>query len=238
MMSLKIPYIISNLAQKIAFVKIVSHFSGFKPSHLLHRMFLFNKVLKDDAILQGIRAGNTQRRLYENKLYEKYHYLIKQARFKHKLSEDDAASAYSDAILTVIEHIVIGRFEGHSELKTYLTQIFSNKCVDIIRKNTTNKSEVHHNTIGLEDALDWLPDETQSVVRKLIVESEVEHLRQRLRELGDKCREMILAWGEGFSDEEIAQTMGYNTAAVAKTSRLRCLEKLKEKYKIGVRSQE
>ena len=90
-------------------------------------MFLFSKVLKDDAILQGIRAGSTQRRLYENKLYEKYHYLIKQVRFKHKISEDDAASAYSDAILIVIENIVTGRFEGHSELKTYLTQIFSNK---------------------------------------------------------------------------------------------------------------
>lgn len=228
--TLKMRCFIFDLRLKIAFVKIVSHFSNFK-LRLLHQMFLFNKALKDDAILQGIRAGNTQRRLYENKLYEKYHYLIKQARFKHKLSEDDAASAYSDAILTVIEHIVTGRFEGHSELKTYLYQIFSNKCVDAIRKITTNKSEVHHNTVGLEDALGWLPDESQSVVRKLIAESEVEHLRQRLRELGDKCREMILAWGEGFSDEEIAQTMGYNTAAVAKTSRLRCLEKLKEKYR-------
>ena len=85
--------------------------------------------------------------------------------------------------------------------------------------------------MGLEDALAWLPDETQSTVRKLIVESEIETLQQRLRALGDKCHEMILAWGEGYSDEEIAQTMGYNTAAVAKTSRLRCLEKLKEKYR-------
>lgn len=71
-------------------------------------MFLFSKVFKDDAILQGIRAGSTQRRLYENKLYEKYYYLIKQARFKHKLSEDDAASAYSDAILTVMKSSPLG----------------------------------------------------------------------------------------------------------------------------------
>lgn len=193
-------------------------------------MFIFNKGLKDDAILTGIRAGGTQRRLYENKLYEKYRYLVREARFKHKISEDDAESAYSDAVLTVIEHIGSGRFEGRSEVKTYLTQIFTNKCVDIIRKNTTNKADVHQNAVGLEDALTWLPDETQSAVRKLIIENEIEVLRQRLRTIGDKCRAMILAWGEGFSDEEIAQTMGYNTAAVAKTSRLRCLEKLKQKY--------
>ncbi|TAF29715.1 MAG: RNA polymerase sigma factor [Runella slithyformis] len=193
-------------------------------------MFSFNKNLKDDAIVQGILAGGTQRRLFENKLYEKFYYLVRDAQFKHKISADDAQSAYSDAILGVIDHVVSGRFEGRSELKTYLFQIFTNKCVDIIRKNTTNKSEVHQNSVGLEDALAWLPDEAQSVVRKLIAESEVEQLRKHLRQLGEKCREMIMAWGEGYSDDEIAQMMAYNTAAVAKTSRQRCLEKLKEKY--------
>jgi RNA polymerase sigma factor (sigma-70 family) len=193
-------------------------------------MFFFNKALKDDSIVQGILAGGTQRRLYENKLYEKFHYLVREAQFKHKISEDDAESAYSDAVLSVIDHIVSRRFEGRSELKTYLYQIFSNKCVDIIRKNTTNKAEVHQNSVGLDDALAWLPDEAQSVVRKLMVESDIAQLRQHLQTLGEKCREMILAWGEGYSDEEIAQMMQYNTAAVAKTSRQRCLEKLKEKY--------
>ena len=194
-------------------------------------MLFFNKSPQDDDILQGIRSGGTQRRLYENKLYEKYHYLIREAQFKHKISNEDAQSVYSDAILSIIEHTLTGRFEGRSELKTYLHQIFMNKCVDIIRKNTTNKAEARQNSVGLDDALAWLPDEGQSAVRKLIVESEVNQLLQRLRTLGEKCREMIMAWGEGYSDEEIAQTMNYNTAAVAKISRLRCLEKLKEQYK-------
>ncbi len=194
-------------------------------------MFFFNKTLKDYDILQGIREGDSRRQLYENKLYEKYHYLVREAQFKHKISYDDAQSAYSDAILTVIDHVVNGRFEGRSEVKTYLYQIFTNKCVDTIRKNTTNKAGVHH-TEGLEDALLWIPDESRTIVQQLISENEVALLQQHLRSIGEKCRGIILAWGEGFSDEEIAQQMGYNTAAVAKTSRLRCLERLKEKYKL------
>jgi RNA polymerase sigma factor (sigma-70 family) len=178
-------------------------------------MLFFAKKTSDSDIIHQIRAGGTQRRFYENKLYEKFHYFVREAQFKHKISEDDAESAYSDAILGVIDHIVSGRFEGRSELKTYLYQIFTNKCVDIIRKNTTNKAEVHHNTVGLDDALAWLPDEAQSVVRKLMVERDIAQLRQHLQTLGEKCREMILAWGEGYSDEEIAQMMAYNTAAVA-----------------------
>lgn len=194
-------------------------------------MFFFNKTLKDYDILQGIREGDSRRQLYENKLYEKYHYLVREAQFKHKISYDDAESAYSDAILTVIDHVVNGRFEGRSEVKTYLYQIFTNKCVDTIRKNTTNKAGVHH-TEGLEDALLWISDESRTIVQKLISENEVALLQQHLRSIGEKCRGIILAWGEGFSDGEIAQQMGYNTAAVAKTSRLRCLERLKEKYQL------
>lgn len=179
--------------------------------------------------MAGIRAGGTQRRLYENKLYEKYDYLIADGTRKHRLTEDECASAYSDTILTVLDHITENRFESRSELKTYLYQIFSNKCVDAIRKRTTNRSSVH-DALSLDDSLRQLPDEARSAVQQLIAQSDVENLYRHLRELGDKCKTMILSWGEGYSDDEIAQTLGYNSAAVAKTSRLRCLEKLRERW--------
>ena len=76
-----------------------------------------------------------------------------------------------------------------------------------------------------------LPDAARSVVQDLIARSDVENLHRQLNGIGDKCRTMILMWGEGYSDDEIAQTMAYNSAAVAKTSRLRCLDKLRESYR-------
>ncbi|MFD2569534.1 RNA polymerase sigma factor [Spirosoma soli] len=193
-------------------------------------MGLFSRQLSDADLMAGIKAGGTQRRLYENKLYEKYEYLIADGTRKHRLSEDECASVYSDSVLTVFEHINSGRFEGRSELKTYLYQIFMNKCVDAIRKKTTNRSSVH-DAFSLDDSLMQLPDEAKSAVQRLIAQSDVENLYRHLQELGEKCRAMILAWGEGYSDDEIAVAMGYNTAAVAKTSRLRCLDKLRERYR-------
>ena len=188
-----------------------------------------SRQLSDADLMAGIRAGGPQRRLYENKLYEKYDYLIADGTRKHRLSEDECASAYSDTILTAFDNISNGRFEGRSELKTYLYQIFTNKCVDAIRKKTTNRSSVH-DAFSLDDSLMQLPDESRSIVQTLIAQSDVEKLHRYLRELGEKCRAMILSWGEGYSDDEIAITMGYNSAAVAKTSRLRCLEKLRERF--------
>jgi RNA polymerase sigma-70 factor (ECF subfamily) len=47
--------------------------------------------------------------------------------------------------------------------------------------------------------------------------------------LGDKCRQILLLFEDGFTDREIALELSYNSAAVAKTTRIRCIEKLKEK---------
>ncbi|GAB3042212.1 RNA polymerase sigma factor [Spirosoma pulveris] len=193
-------------------------------------MRLPSRQLSDAELMTGIRAGGSQRRLYENKLYEKYQYFITDGIRKHRLTEDECASVYSDTILAMFDNIASDRFEGRSELKTYLYQIFTNKCVDEIRKKTTNRNKVH-DAFSLDDSLLQLPDEARSIVQKLIAQSDLEKLHKHLNELGDKCRAMILSWGEGYSDDEIAQTMGYNTAAVAKTSRLRCLDKLRERFR-------
>ena len=192
-------------------------------------IFTFTKS-SDLQLIEGIAGGGSQRRQCENKLYEKYFYFVKEGVRKHRISEDDAASAYSDTILTAIDSIVQCRFEGRSELKTYLFQIFSNKCVDVIRKNTTNKESIMQQSFSIDEMLTPIPDESRGIIQKLIAQSEIEKLYQQLQKIGEKCKQMILAWGEGYNDEEISLTLGYNTAAVAKTSRLRCLEKLRENY--------
>ncbi|WP_266366023.1 RNA polymerase sigma factor [Tellurirhabdus rosea] len=193
-------------------------------------MRLFSRQLSDQELVEGIRNEGPRRRYFENKLYDQFAYLIRDGVRKNRLSEEDAASAYSDAIFTVIEHISNGRFEGLAKLKTYLTRIFTNKCVDFIRKNTTNRSSVNQ-AVSLDDLAVQIPDSVKSVVQGLISQQEHDLLRARLQTLTGKCREMLLTWAEGFSDAEIAETLGYHSAAVAKTSRLRCLEQLRELYR-------
>lgn len=192
-------------------------------------MPFFQKVLSDNVLIEGILSKDGFARPFENRLYEKYSYLIREGVWKHKLSTDECSIAYSDTILTIIENLQNKRFEGRSGLKTYLYQIFNNKCVDLLRKNATNRQQVHKgNTI--DDYINVLPDDSRSIVQQLIDQYDLEVLHDRLRELGEKCRQMLKAWSEGFMDQEIAIEMNYQSAAVVKTSRLRCLEKLREMY--------
>lgn len=195
-------------------------------------MNIFSRVtLSDEAILKGIIGDGILQRSTENKLYEQFFYLIKDATFKHKISEDEAASLYTDTILAFIENVKNNRFEGKSALKTYLYQIFSNKCVDFIRKTTTNKMSVHE-TQPMQEWILSMPDDTKNALQKLISEHEVSVLKDKVKLLGEKCQQMLMAWGEGFADSKIAEELGYQTANVAKVSRLRCMDKLKELYKM------
>lgn len=189
-------------------------------------MTFFARKSTDQELIDGIRSGGTQRRIFENKLYYKYNYLIHDAARKHKIAEEEASIAYSDAILTSIENIVTGRFEGRSELKTYIYQIFFNKCVDVIRRNAT-KGAYH---FSLDAVLEPIPDSQRTVIQELIRNQDHEKLRKLLKTLGERCQHLLNRWAEGYSDQESAKEFGYNSANVAQTTRLRCLEKLRELY--------
>lgn len=189
-------------------------------------MNFFQRKPSEQDIVEGIRLGGTKRQGFENKLYENYRYLIKDATYKHKLSEEDASMAYSDTILTVIEHIGSGRFEQRSSLKTYVYQIFYNKCVDALRKISTNSKMSQ----SLDTVLEPLRDPQRSVIMEIIRKQDHEKLSRLLKTLGDRCQELLSRWAEGFTDKESAIEYGYSTAAVAQTTRLRCLDKLKEMY--------
>lgn len=185
--------------------------------------------MSDNQLLEGIRAGGRLRRQLEGILYNQYAYLIRWGTRTHRLRPDECASAYSDTILSIIHQVTNGRFERRSTLKTYLHRVFTNKCIDLMRSHSTGRERIHSTPLP-DDTLAALPDPARSIVEQLSARYDVAQLQRRLRALSSKSQAMILAWGEGYSDDEIAQQLGYASGAVAKTSRLRCLKKLQQLY--------
>jgi RNA polymerase sigma factor (sigma-70 family) len=184
----------------------------------------------DNQIISLLQQAGINRRKGEELLFNNYIYFIREGINTHSLSEDDSFSAYADAVLSVIDNVIKGSFEGRSTIKTYLFQIFNNKCVDLLRKKTTKKNSIHQ-TVSLTEKLNYISDSARSIVQELVDQTEWKILRQKLNELGENCRQMLLLAAEGSTDKEIAAVMQYKTADVVKTSRLRCLEKLRQLYK-------
>ena len=188
----------------------------------------------DEEILNNLLRETIDRKRGEEQLFSKYAYFVQQSMHKYSFSEEDAFTLYADTIISAIPRIIDGSFERRSSLKTWLYQIFHNKCVDQVRRITSNKSSVHRTT-SIPDIFLNIADSSRSIVQEMIARGDREQIRQRLNEIGESCRQMLLHWGEGFSDKEIAATMNYKSADVVKTSRLRCLEKLRHLYNVNTK---
>ena len=184
----------------------------------------------DQELIDQLRQRGADKRRSEEQLFNRFSYFIREGMTKHALSEDESFNAYSDTILAALENINKEHFEARASIKTYLYQIFHNKCVDLLRKRTTNKNTVHRAEM-ISDRLMQLSDSARSVVQTLIDKADWNRLREKLNELEEKCRQILMFWGDNYSDKEIASFLQYKTADVVKTSRLRCLERLRKLYK-------
>jgi RNA polymerase sigma factor (sigma-70 family) len=186
--------------------------------------------VSDLELINSLNGVDMDRRKGEEELFTRYSYFIREGGQKYSLPKEESFNAYADAVLSVIEKIKDGSFKGLSSVKTYLYQIFHNKCVDILRKKTTNKQTVHQ-TAPLSEWTSQFSDTAKSIIQKLIEKTDFDLLKQKMSELGDNCRQVLLLWADGFSDKAIAAQLAYKTADVVKTSRLRCLDKLRQLYK-------
>lgn len=186
-------------------------------------------VSDDAAIILGLRQQNFSKRKAEDQLFSQYAYFIKEGMQKYSLTEEEAFDAYSDSVLYVIGNISAGVFEQRSSIKTYLFKIFLNKCVDLIRKKTTNKQAIHQ-TVEITSMIDMIADAGKTIIQRLIDNTDTALLQLKLQQLGDNCRQLLSLFAEGHPDKDIAAMTDYKSSDVVKTSRLRCLEKLRQLY--------
>ena len=123
--------------------------------------------MDDNRLIEGLQACGLAGRQFEDALYLTYKYFIREGCSKYNLSEEDCFSAYSDAVIAVINSVRSGKFEGRSSLKTYLFQIFCNKCVDTVRRNTADKAVVHQ-AQPLDAIAFQMPDHVSGVIEKMM----------------------------------------------------------------------
>ena len=93
-----------------------------------------------------------------------------------------------------------------------------------------NAQMAGHRVVEIPDVLLQVSDEARTIIQHLIVKTDHEVLRQKLLQIGNNCKELLLFWADGYSDKEIVDVMKYKTPEVVKTTRLRCLDKLKQLY--------
>ncbi|MFK7969060.1 MAG: RNA polymerase sigma factor [Bacteroidia bacterium] len=176
----------------------------------------------DNEFIEAIRAGGVGRQRASDWFYKRYHRYIFEAKKKYHISEDEGISAYLSATSKVIKAIDDGKFEGKSQLSTYLYSIFSRSCVDEKRLSPSNRY-IHEELSSIAH----LADHAQNQLKDLLTSESAKILGVLMKGISERCRDLLTAIElDGFSMDDVAKLLGISVASVPQT-KYRCMEKLR-----------
>lgn len=185
-----------------------------------------SKATDDQKYISDILSGGMQQERSIKKLYEAHFRLVHLGRKKYReLEDDDLLTAYNSTIISFRKQVLKQTFRGDSSISTYLHRIFFNKCIDILRKMSSNRE-----TSGYED----LPEqaeaskEERSVFYRLHQQEQFTQVLALMDQLGEVCKQIILfAEYWGYNATEIAEKVGYSNARSVTSKKYDCLQRLR-----------
>jgi len=173
--------------------------------------------MTDQKFIDDILTGGSAMHKTVEWFYHENFNLVYKMIGSHKLVKEEALDAYSDAVTAFVENIRNNKFRGEAKCSTYFIRIFNNKCIDIIRKKTTNKMD--QNTISMDNI-------GTEPVQEIINEDLDIGLTEFLDQLSGICREVLMDWSDGYSMDEIAARNGLKNAHTARSKRYNCFRQL------------
>ena len=178
----------------------------------------------DQSLITQIKLGGQAREQAVQHLIQQHIGYISTLIRKLGVGTEEAQDAYTDSVITLMDHIEQDTFQGKSKLSTYLYRIFFNKCVDLARKKTTNKG-----LAKFTHEIPNQPDRARDILHLLGVQEQVESLDKLMDRIGAKCKQILMDWGFwGYTMGEIAERNGLKHANSAKKQKYKCLQKLLE----------
>ena len=178
---------------------------------------------RNDKIIQGILSGDQQ---VFNDLYE--HEFPKTVRLVTYNSGrvDDAKEVFQNGLVVIIEKVYRKELDLTCSFSTYLYSVCRNLWFEEIRRSKK--------TISVNDPYDYLQSDGAFISNEYIPD-ELEAVNKAIESLGDGCKQLLECfYYKNLSFEEIANTLGYATAASARNQKYKCLERIRRTVKVEV----
>ncbi len=170
----------------------------------------------DDLLLTAINGGASQRQTALRVIYGDNELKRKVIQFvrNRQGNADDGQDMFHEGIIVLDRNIREGRFRGEAPLKGYLYSICRFLWMNQLRKNA-------HTTQGAETTLANEPDEYTPEIT-LIAQERKDLLNNLLQQLGERCQRILELWKLSYSMEEIADSLGFSSADMARKAKYRC----------------
>ncbi|MEL6588516.1 MAG: sigma-70 family RNA polymerase sigma factor [Bacteroidota bacterium] len=183
-------------------------------------MFRNKAKYEDDTLIQAIQAGGLERQRAAQTLFDAHRGLVYKGKQKYRISEEQSADLYADAVVSVMRQVENDRFKGDSSLFTFLYKVYTNRCLNFLR-------DQKRQSVDWSDELPDYPDFARNALQELISAESLQRLQALMLRLGEKCKQVLWdALYHDYSPEEIAKRHQYKDAASVYTVKYRCLKKL------------
>ena len=146
---------------------------------------------------------------------------------KYNIDKMDSADIYQEAFIAIRKHAISGRLHTvNSSFKTYLFGIGKHLIYNKL-KDYTSKKQYDARLHRADTDYETIQVDTE---KELTVEQKL--LRHYFKKLGKSCQQMLtLSFYRGLTNEEIAKQHGYESEAVVRSQKSRCLKTLKDLIK-------
>ena len=126
----------------------------------------------------------------------------------------------SEGIIVLDRNIRQDKYKEESSVQGYLYSICRFLWMNQIRKNS--KVSLTDDTMQMDQTEHSTPEV------QLFEEEQKNLLRNLIGNLGDRCRKILELWKLSYSMEEIANELGFSSAAMARKNKYRCHKSLLE----------
>ena len=124
-------------------------------------------------------------------------------------SPEDASDVVQDVFLWLWENI--GQFRFKSQFSTWLYRIVTNRCLNLKDQRQRRKTD----PMEIDDSQPWVPLETTTPERTVLLAEQREILQKALANLKDDYRKiLILREMQDLSYEELAEVLGCSVGRV------------------------
>lgn len=146
---------------------------------------------------------------------------------KYNLHESDGVDIYQEAFIALRKHAISGKlYEVNSGLNTYLFGIGKHLIYKKLKEYSVTRTynAQLHKVVDQYEEIKLEPEKERTKEQLL--------LQTYFKQLGIKCQRMLtLSFYRGLTNKEIAEMEGYESEAVVRSQKSRCLKTLKDLIK-------
>lgn len=143
---------------------------------------------------------------------------------KNNGSTEDAREVFQEAMFSFYQSIRSGRFESKSGLKTYFIAIAKNKWFRMFGNRVRHQKHEDNLARALDREAHW---DGRRAEEAFMSEDRQEYLLKIAALFGERCKQIMQLFSQGFDMEEIAREVGLSGGAdAAKREKYRCLQRI------------